>query len=94
MCHEKARNGMFARQSFEEKSVVGSYYRSLAYADLEKNSQGTRRYREKYTQIAGESFCKSALKSSYVASDSKEQRHQVWAVSAPFYVMRKINDAR
>lgn len=35
--HEKAGNGVFSSRNFGEKGVVGSYYGSLAYADLEES---------------------------------------------------------
>lgn len=56
VAHEKARNGLVACWSFWEKEVVGSYYGSLSYADLRKESQLAKWYREEYIEFTAESF--------------------------------------
>lgn len=72
--------------------MVGSYYGSLSCADLRKKSQLTRRYGEQYMDITTESFCRSGLERSDIATSSKGQRYLVWVVPAPFCAMQYISD--
>lgn len=72
---QKARNRVFVRRNFEERGVLGSYYRSVAYGDLQKELQGTKRYEKKYTEVTAESFRRWTSKMSEVSSDSERQRH-------------------
>lgn len=52
VCDEKDRNVLFAYRTFGERNFLRSYYASPANANLEKKSQRTKRYGEKYMKIA------------------------------------------
>lgn len=58
VCREKARGGLFALRNSGHMGTVGSNYASLMYADVRKESQVTKIYGEKYTQITAYSFRK------------------------------------
>lgn len=55
ICHEKAGSELFACRKFGERDTVESYYRSLAYGVLEKESQFTEEYEEKCLKVTAES---------------------------------------
>lgn len=63
-CQFKAREcfmkeqkyGMFAYSNFGERDAVVSYYGSLKYGGLDRELQVAKRYREKYMEVAAESF--------------------------------------
>lgn len=93
VCQEKAGSGLFACRRFGKKAVV-SYYGSLSYVDLGKESQFTKRYKMKYMEATAESFCGKALKLDNVATDSKGQRDQVCVVPASLCSMQYINNLR
>lgn len=50
---------------------MGSYYGSLAYADLRKELQVTKRFEQEYMEVMAESFCRGALELSHVVTNSK-----------------------
>lgn len=71
--------------------MVGPYHGSLPYVDPRKDSQVTVRYGDEYTAVTVESFQRWELDSSDVASDNKEQGHQLWVVPTLFCAMRYLN---
>lgn len=60
-----------------EKAALGSYYGSMAYADLKEKRQVTRRSDEKYMETTAEPFWRLTMDLSDAATDRKWQRHQV-----------------
>lgn len=70
MCHEKAKNGLFAYRNVRKKNVTESYYGPLAYADLRRKSEIAKRYEEQYIKITAELFCRFALALSGVVTES------------------------
>lgn len=91
---KKARTRLFAGRSFEEKAVVWSYYRSLAYGDMRRESKVTRWYGEEYMEITAELSRRWVLEKRDARTDSREQKHQMRVVSAPVCAVRYINDLR
>lgn len=74
--------------------MIVSYCGSLQYVDLGKKSQVKMWYREKYMKVTEESSCRYELELSDVDTDSKGQRHQLWAAPARFCATRYIIDPR
>lgn len=75
---------MFAREKDRKINVVGSYYWSLAYEDLEKKLQVKKRFGEEYRKATAESFWRRALRMSRVFTETIGQTHTVWVVPASF----------
>lgn len=56
ICHVIAVNGVSARRDLEKKNVVDLFYGSLAYGDLGKKLQATKKFGEQFTEVVAESF--------------------------------------
>lgn len=92
MCHEKDWNELLACSSCGKNDVVGSYHGWLVYADVKKKSQVTKRYKKEHIEVSANTSRRRGLELSEAATDSKKQKHQVWAVSAPFCTKRYNSD--
>lgn len=73
--------------------VMGSYYGSLAYGNLDWELQSVQQYGEGYGKGTAEYFWKWAVELEGKVFDSVGLENFVWAVPAPVCAMRCINDS-
>lgn len=64
--------------------MVESYYASLVYSDLTKESEVPKSYEDEYINVTAESLRRLAQELSDGATDSKRRRHQMWLATARF----------
>lgn len=87
-------NKLFPCRGFEKENAGELHHGPVAYADLGKKLQVTKRYVKKYMGVTAESLRRWALQLSDAATESTGQRHQVWVASAPFCGIRCIADPK
>lgn len=87
MCHGKVANRLFACQSLRERYAVRSNYKFLAYADLIKQSQLTKKYGEKYMKFMTKLSRRWLLKFSVVDAGNDRRERFVGEVPASLCAM-------
>lgn len=92
--HRFARAGVFAARVFKKGEQVLTYYGTLVYRDLCKESASTKEYGSGVLAVRKKKFTRTAVELLSETVDDKGKTHQVFIVPAPFCVGSLINDPR
>ena len=89
--HPHSGLGVFAKKGFKTGDIIGYYYGTLVYGDLDKAHRVRKRYGEGLMSVSSDEYRKWALQLKYPFTDARNKKHTGYICPGPFNAMRYTN---